>query len=114
MQSRSAKTQRYTVIGKIGEGAHGLVLKAYDNNSPVPKAVALKKILLKKIDDGIPVTVLREVKTLQLLKHPYVRIMIWSFFFLRIVLKSIIVRIFMSRNLLMFHGQFFVISCARS
>ncbi|XP_058789815.1 cyclin-dependent kinase 20-like [Phymastichus coffea] len=72
MQSRSAKTQRYTVIGKIGEGAHGLVLKAIDNSSPVPKTVALKKILLKKIDDSIPISVLREVQTLQLLKHPYI------------------------------------------
>ncbi|XP_011504170.1 PREDICTED: cyclin-dependent kinase 20 [Ceratosolen solmsi marchali] len=66
------KMNRYTIIGKIGEGAHGLVLKASDNASPIPKIVALKRILLKRIEDGIPVSVLREVKTLQQLKHPYI------------------------------------------
>jgi cell cycle related kinase len=71
--TRMAKMNRYTIIGRIGEGAHGLVLKAYDNASPVPKIVALKRILLKRIEDGIPTSILREVKTLQLLKHPYVR-----------------------------------------
>lgn len=66
--------KRYAISGKIGEGAHGLVLKAYDNASPVPKPVALKRILMKRVDDGIPTSVLREVKTLQHLRHPYVSV----------------------------------------
>lgn len=64
---------KYTIIGRIGEGAHGVVLKAYDNSTLDSRPVALKRILLKRIEDGIPIPVLREVKTLQLLKHPYVR-----------------------------------------
>lgn len=59
--------EKYVVVGRIGEGAHGLVLKAY--NVERGNEVALKKVLLKKIDEGIPTSVLREVKTLQELKH---------------------------------------------
>ena len=72
---------RYTIAGKIGEGAHGLVLKAFDNTSVVPRPVALKRILLKRIDDSIPISVIREVKTLQRLKHPYVRMLTLFFKF---------------------------------
>lgn len=64
---------KYTISGKIGEGAHGVVLKAYDNSNPISKPVALKRILLKSNEDKIPISVVREVKTLQKLKHPYVR-----------------------------------------
>ncbi|XP_063973425.1 cyclin-dependent kinase 20-like [Diachasmimorpha longicaudata] len=60
----------YTITGRIGEGAHGLVLKATDNSTG--KEVALKKVLLKRIDDGLPVSIIREVKTLQELDHPYI------------------------------------------
>ncbi|KAJ8673418.1 hypothetical protein QAD02_004680 [Eretmocerus hayati] len=63
---------RYTIAGRIGEGAHGLVLKGFDNATPVPKPVALKRILLKRMDDGIPISVIREVKILQRLKNPYI------------------------------------------
>ena len=65
---------RYSIAGRIGEGAHGLVLKAFDNACTIPRPVALKRILLKRIEDGIPTALVREVKTLQRLKHPYVRI----------------------------------------
>lgn len=63
--------ERYKVIGPVGEGAHGLVLKARDtqNNN---REVALKKVFLKRVEDGIPVSMIREVKVLQQLKHPYV------------------------------------------
>ncbi|XP_012277522.1 cyclin-dependent kinase 20 [Orussus abietinus] len=62
--------ENYTITGRIGEGAHGLVLKAYHNTKG--HEVALKKVLLKRIDDGIPTSIIREVKTLQQLKHPYI------------------------------------------
>ncbi|XP_012258152.2 cyclin-dependent kinase 20 [Athalia rosae] len=58
---------KYVVVGRIGEGAHGLVLKGYHVSEG--REVALKKVALKKIDEGIPTQVLREVKTLQELKH---------------------------------------------
>lgn len=61
---------RYIVTGRIGEGAHGVVLKATNNENG--QEVALKKVLLKRVEDGIPTSVIREVKTLQELKHPYV------------------------------------------
>ncbi|XP_043275798.1 cyclin-dependent kinase 20-like [Venturia canescens] len=62
--------ERYTVTGRIGEGAHGVVLKATNNDTG--QEVALKKVLLKRIEDGIPTSIVREVKTLQELKHPYI------------------------------------------
>lgn len=62
----------YSVVGRIGEGAHGLVFKA--RHLPTGREVALKKILIKNLEDGIPVNVMREIKALQLLRCKYVRI----------------------------------------
>ncbi|TRY74926.1 hypothetical protein TCAL_14614 [Tigriopus californicus] len=53
----------YTVLGRIGEGAHGVVMKARHKKSG--SIVALKKVLLKRLEDGIPETALREIKALQ-------------------------------------------------
>ena len=53
----------YVVIGRIGEGAHGVVMKGRHKQSS--KIVALKKVLLKRLEDGIPATALREIKALQ-------------------------------------------------
>ncbi|KAK2582745.1 hypothetical protein KPH14_005012 [Odynerus spinipes] len=61
---------KYIILGKIGEGAQGLVLKAYHRSTE--QEVALKRVLLKKIEEGIPISVIREVKTLQQLNHLYV------------------------------------------
>ncbi|XP_063627915.1 cyclin-dependent kinase 20-like [Cydia splendana] len=60
----------YSVVGRIGEGAHGLVFKA--KHLPTGREVALKKILIKNLEDGIPVNVMREIKALQLLRCKYV------------------------------------------
>ncbi|CAH0594227.1 unnamed protein product [Chrysodeixis includens] len=60
----------YSVIGRIGEGAHGLVFKA--RHIPTGREVALKKILIKNLEDGIPVNVMREIKALQLLRCKYI------------------------------------------
>ncbi|XP_076281206.1 cyclin-dependent kinase 20 [Lasioglossum baleicum] len=58
---------RYVIIEKIGEGAQGIVLKAYD---PVAdKNVALKKLLLKNIENSISTSIMREMKILQQLNH---------------------------------------------
>jgi len=61
---------KYIINGQIGEGAQGLVLKAHDSSRD--QEVALKKILIKKIESGLPTSIIREVKSLQQLKHPYV------------------------------------------
>ncbi|XP_043260220.1 cyclin-dependent kinase 20-like [Colletes gigas] len=58
---------RYVVIEKIGEGAQGIVLKAQD--IVTEKNVALKKLLLKNIENGISISIMREIKILQQLKH---------------------------------------------
>lgn len=55
--------ENYTVTGRIGEGAHGQVLKGIQLKTR--REVALKKVLLKKLDEGIPNSVIREIKTLQ-------------------------------------------------
>ncbi|OAD56296.1 Cyclin-dependent kinase 20 [Eufriesea mexicana] len=58
---------RYIITGKIGKGAQGIVLKAYDVETE--KDVALKKLFLKNIDNGISTSIIREIKILQQLKH---------------------------------------------
>lgn len=62
--------EKYVINGQIGEGAQGLVLKA--RNVSKDQDVALKKILIKRTEDGLPVSIIREVKSLQQLQHPYV------------------------------------------
>ena len=53
----------YAVLGRIGEGAHGIVMKGRHKRSG--SIVALKKVLIKRMEDGIPETALREIKALQ-------------------------------------------------
>lgn len=68
---------QYKVIGRIGEGAHGLVLKAKHKVSG--NEVALKKLLLKRMDDDIPIQIVREIKALQEIDCRYVSIMLVAF-----------------------------------
>ncbi|XP_068619410.1 cyclin-dependent kinase 20-like [Battus philenor] len=60
----------YSVEGRIGEGAHGLVFKA--RHLLTGREVALKKILIKNLEDGIPINVMREIKALQLMRCKYI------------------------------------------
>lgn len=60
----------YKVIGRIGEGAHGIVLKA--KNRRTGKLVALKRMLNNKGDEKIELSLLREIKSLQQVKSKYV------------------------------------------
>lgn len=64
--------QRYKKLGKIGEGAYGVVYKCQDLlGSTHSSFVALKKIKLDIQDDeGVPSTTIREISILQRLKHP--------------------------------------------
>lgn len=62
--------EKYTLLGRIGEGAHGYVL--YGKRNHDGKEVALKKVLVKKLSDGIPIPILREIKTMQAIESKYV------------------------------------------
>ncbi|KAI9106065.1 kinase-like domain-containing protein [Phlyctochytrium arcticum] len=59
--------EKFRVLGKIGEGAHGVVLKA--KSIETGEVVALKKVPLRRLEDGIPNTILREIKALQAIDH---------------------------------------------
>ena len=50
---------QYKILGRIGEGAHGIVTKAKHIESG--EIVALKKVPLRRVEDGIPNTALRLV-----------------------------------------------------
>ncbi|XP_068208014.1 cyclin-dependent kinase 20-like [Palaemon carinicauda] len=62
--------ENYTVVGRIGEGAHGVVVRAKHNITG--QMVALKKIPLRRLDQGMPLTALREIKALQELNAKHV------------------------------------------
>lgn len=61
----------YTVLGRIGQGAHGYVLKALNKASQ--NEVALKKIVIKNLDEGIPKNIMREITALRVLNSKFVR-----------------------------------------
>ncbi|XP_074063032.1 cyclin-dependent kinase 20 isoform X2 [Macrotis lagotis] len=54
---------QYSILGRIGEGAHGIVFKA--KHVETGEIVALKKVALRRLEDGIPNQALREIKALQ-------------------------------------------------
>ncbi|XP_075041697.1 cyclin-dependent kinase 20 isoform X2 [Mixophyes fleayi] len=63
--------EQYSLLGRIGEGAHGIVFKA--KHIETGEAVALKKVALRKLEEGIPNQALREIKALREIEdNPYV------------------------------------------
>ncbi|KAI9218296.1 cyclin-dependent kinase 20-like protein [Blastocladiella britannica] len=59
----------YKVMERLGEGAHGIVVKAHERRSG--RTVALKKIAVKPSAPPLPLTIFREIKALQhLAPHP--------------------------------------------
>lgn len=58
----------YEQLLKIGQGTFGEVFKARCKRTG--QLVALKKILMENEKEGFPITALREIKMLKLLKHP--------------------------------------------
>ena len=57
--------------GRIGEGAHGIVLKGIDKSTL--QVVAMKRIALKNIgEQGLPNSAVRELLALRLIRHEYV------------------------------------------
>jgi serine/threonine protein kinase len=57
----------YRLLEKIGEGTFGTVFKAIDQRSN--KLVALKKVKIRKADEGLPKEFLREVESLKYVTH---------------------------------------------
>lgn len=60
-------TIKYEKLAKIGQGTFGEVFKA--RNKQTKSLVALKKVLMENEKEGFPITALREIKILQLLRH---------------------------------------------
>ncbi|KAK4291254.1 hypothetical protein Pmani_028116 [Petrolisthes manimaculis] len=58
---------KYERLAKIGQGTFGEVFKARDRRTG--KVVALKKILMENEKEGFPITALREIRILKLLRH---------------------------------------------
>ncbi|XP_036892926.1 cyclin-dependent kinase 9 [Sturnira hondurensis] len=58
---------KYEKLAKIGQGTFGEVFKA--KHRLTGQKVALKKVLMENEKEGFPITALREIKILQLLKH---------------------------------------------
>lgn len=58
----------YEKIKRIGEGTYGVVYKARDRTTG--EVVALKKILMHREKDGVPLTAIRELRVLQSCGHP--------------------------------------------
>ncbi len=58
------------VPGRVGVGAHGIVMQARHKSSGM--MVALKKIPLKRLEDGISEATIREIRALQQLDSIYI------------------------------------------
>lgn len=63
--------EKYYVSGRIGQGAHGVVLKGINKSNM--KVVALKRIALRNVDrHGLPTSAVRELLALRLLQHDHI------------------------------------------
>ncbi|XP_014294399.1 cyclin-dependent kinase 20 [Halyomorpha halys] len=70
LSKKRTKMDDYMMIKRIGEGAHGYVLHAKCKETS--KEVALKKVLVKRKEKGLPNEIIREIKTLQAVDCRYV------------------------------------------
>jgi cyclin-dependent kinase-like len=58
---------KYEVVGVVGEGAYGIVLKC--RNKETGEIVAIKKFKDTEEDEHVKKTTYREVKVLRMLRH---------------------------------------------
>lgn len=65
---RCRSVEDYEKLNDIEEGAYGWVSRAKD--TATGKVVALKRLKMDNVQDGIPVTGLREIQTLTACDHP--------------------------------------------
>lgn len=68
MAAAGSTLSRFQRIEKLGEGAYGVVYKAQDRETH--ELVALKRINLNSVEEGIPCTAIREIAILKELHHP--------------------------------------------
>ncbi|KAL9656288.1 hypothetical protein ABK040_007901 [Willaertia magna] len=61
---------KYDIIGRIGEGAYGIVRVAKDRSNSQKVAVKSFKLKLARESEGIPLTICREINLLRELHHP--------------------------------------------
>lgn len=66
----SAEMRDYSVEGRLGSGAFGIVLCGRRRRDGLP--VALKRVTLPSLEGKRTVTVMRELHSLQAVSHPYV------------------------------------------
>jgi serine/threonine protein kinase len=62
-----ATIKDYRVVCKVGEGTFGEVFKAVHLRTG--KVVALKKVRIRKLTEGIPTALLREIQSLEQIQH---------------------------------------------
>jgi serine/threonine protein kinase len=80
--------EKYRKEGPVGQGTYGVVYKATSVLSD--QQVAIKKIRLGKLKDGVSFTAIREMKVLQELKHPNV-IEVFVALFISLLASSVFV-----------------------
>lgn len=71
-RSAGSGAGRYAIIERLGEGKHGIVLKAIDQHQTdgiAHKYVAIKKIALRTRKDEVSLNAVREIKVLQCCDH---------------------------------------------
>ncbi|XP_053908128.1 cyclin-dependent kinase 20 [Cuculus canorus] len=70
-QRSAPSMDQFIVLGRVGEGAHGVVFKAKDRETG--ELVALKKVPLRRPEEPLPPQTLREIKALREIgDHPHV------------------------------------------
>ena len=57
----------YRIIKTIGEGTYSTVYKAVDQR--INKIVALKRVKIRRVEDGVPKEFVREVEAVQRFDH---------------------------------------------
>lgn len=60
----------YDLTVKLGQGTFGEVKQGIQRSTG--RSVALKKVTIYEVKDGLPITALREIKLLKMLHHPYI------------------------------------------